>query len=83
VVSQVVQLGDTPHLERLIGPVKVLLDAYQDGEIDEIYLCYTKFINSMSQEPVVEQLIPLAPERMRRPRGAAPGTTSTSRTRQT
>jgi len=59
VVSQVVGLGDTPHLEKLIGPVKVLLDAYQAGELSEVYLCFTKFINTMKQEPVVEQLLPL------------------------
>jgi len=59
VVSQVVGLGDTPHLEKLIGPVKVLLDAYQAGELSEVYLCYTKFINTMKQEPMVEQLLPL------------------------
>ncbi|MCH8179013.1 MAG: F0F1 ATP synthase subunit gamma [Proteobacteria bacterium] len=59
VVSQVVGLGDTPHLEKLIGPVKVLLDAYQAGELSSVYLCYTKFINTMKQEPLVEQLLPL------------------------
>lgn len=59
VVSSVTQIGDTPHLEKLIGPLKVMLDAYQDGTIDAVYLCYTKFINTMRQEPVVEQLLPL------------------------
>ena len=53
VVSQATQLGDTPHLDKLIGPVKVLLDAYVAGEINSVYLCYTKFINTMKQEPVV------------------------------
>jgi F-type H+-transporting ATPase subunit gamma len=70
VVSQVVQLGDTPHLERLVGPVKVLLDAYQNEGIDAIYLCYTKFINSMSQEPVIEKLVPLAPDKVKADKGA-------------
>ncbi|MEN9768800.1 MAG: hypothetical protein RLZZ180_430 [Pseudomonadota bacterium] len=60
VVSQVTQLGDKPHLEKLIGPVKVLLDAYAEGKVNAVYLCYTKFINTMRQEPVVEQLLPLA-----------------------
>ena len=60
VVSHVVQLGDTPHLDRMIGPVKILLDAYQEGKLDSIYLCYTKFINTMKQEPVVEKLLPLS-----------------------
>jgi F-type H+-transporting ATPase subunit gamma len=59
IVSQATQLGDTPHLDKLIGPVKVMLDAYQDGKIDKVYLCYTKFINTMRQEPVIEQLLPL------------------------
>ena len=69
VVAHAVQLGDTPHLERLLGPVKVLLDAYQAGEIDAIHLAYTKFINSMSQEAVIEQLVPLTPERVAAERG--------------
>jgi len=60
VVAHVTQLGDTPHLERLIGPVKVLLDAYVRGEINAVYLAYTKFVNTMKQESVVEQLLPLA-----------------------
>jgi len=59
IVSSVTQIGDTPHLEKLIGPIKVMLDAYQDGQLDAVYLCYTKFINTMRQEPVVEQLLPL------------------------
>lgn len=64
VVSHVTQLGDAPHLERLIGPVKVLLDAYATGQLSAVYLCYTRFINTMKQEPVLEPLLPLAPERL-------------------
>lgn len=64
VVSHAVQLGDTPHLEKLIGPVKVLLDAYQEGNLDAVYLCYTKFINTMKQEPTIEQLLPLSAEKL-------------------
>jgi F-type H+-transporting ATPase subunit gamma len=64
VVSHVVQIGDTPHLEKLIGPVKVLLDAYQEGRLDAVYIVYTKFINTMKQEPMLEQLLPLSSERM-------------------
>ncbi len=60
VVSHATQLGDKPHLEKLIGPVKVMLDAYNKGELNAVYLCYTKFINTMRQEPVIEQLLPLA-----------------------
>jgi len=59
VVSHVTGLGDTPHLDKLIGPVKVLLDAYTEGRINAVYLCYTKFINTMKQEAVVQQLLPL------------------------
>jgi F-type H+-transporting ATPase subunit gamma len=64
VVAHVTQLGDTPHLERLIGPVKVLLDAFAEGKLDAIYLCYTRFINTMRQEAVVEHLLPLPAERL-------------------
>ena len=60
VVANVVGLGDTPHLEKLIGPVKVLLDAYTAGELSAVYLCFTRFINTMKQEPVVKQLLPLS-----------------------
>jgi F-type H+-transporting ATPase subunit gamma len=60
VVSQVTQLGDKPHLDKLIGPVKVLFDAYAEGKLSAVYLCYTKFINTIKQEPLVEQLLPLA-----------------------
>lgn len=64
VVSHVVQLGDAPHLEKLIGPVKIVLDAFVAGELDAVYLCYTKFINTMKQEPQVEPLLPLGAERL-------------------
>ena len=59
-VSQAVALGDTPHLESLIGPAKVLFDAYIKGEIDVLYIAYNRFINTMKQEPIVEQLLPLS-----------------------
>ncbi len=64
VVSHVTQLGDAPVLERLIGPVKVMLDAFVEGKVDAVYLCYTRFINTMKQEPMVEQLLPLSAERL-------------------
>ncbi|MEY2801619.1 MAG: hypothetical protein RL513_1204 [Pseudomonadota bacterium] len=64
VVSHATQLGDTPHLDKLIGPVKVLLDQYAEGKLKAVYLCYTKFINTMKQEPVVEQLLPLSADHM-------------------
>jgi len=60
VVSQAVQLGDAPQLDKLIGPVKTMLDAFVAGELDEVHICYTKFINTMKQEPLVEQLLPLS-----------------------
>ena len=65
VVSHVTQLGDTPHLDRLIGPVKVLLDQYAAGQLSAVYLFYTKFINTMKQEPMAEPLLPLSAEKMR------------------
>ncbi len=64
VVAHEVGLGDTPHLERIVGPVKVLLDAYLEGKIDRVLLCYNKFINTMKQEPLAEQLLPLTGEKM-------------------
>ena len=64
VVAHVTQLGDRPHLDRLIGPVKVLLDAYAKGEVNAVYLSYTRFINTMKQEVVMEQLLPLSAVQM-------------------
>jgi len=64
VVSHVTHLGDTPHLEKLIGPVKVVLDAYSRGELSAVYLSYTKFINTMKQEPVLEKLLPLSADQI-------------------
>jgi len=64
VVSHVVQVGDAPPLDRLIGPVKVMLDAFVAGEVDSVHLCYTRFINTMKQEPVIEQFLPLSAERL-------------------
>ncbi|RFO94788.1 F0F1 ATP synthase subunit gamma [Rhodoferax lacus] len=64
VVSHVTHLGDKPHLDKLIGPVKVLLDAYAKGEVNAVYLCYNKFVSTMKQDPVVEQLLPLSSTQM-------------------
>jgi F-type H+-transporting ATPase subunit gamma len=66
VVSNVVHLGDTPHLEKLIGAVKVQLDLYSEGKISAVYLAYTRFVNTMKQEPVIEQLLPLSAEQFER-----------------
>ena len=62
VVSQLTGLGDTPHLEKLNGPVKVQLDAYMKGETDVLYIAFTRFINTMKQEPTLYQLLPLSGE---------------------
>ena len=64
VMSHAVHLGDAPPLDKLIGPVKVMLDAFVEGKIDAVQLCYTKFINTMTQEPKIEQLLPLSGERL-------------------
>jgi len=66
VVSNVVHLGDTPHLEKLIGAVKVQLDLFSEGKISAVYLAYTRFVNTMKQEPVIEQLLPLSAEQFER-----------------
>jgi F-type H+-transporting ATPase subunit gamma len=63
VVSEVVQLGDAPNLDRLIGAVKVQLDAYAEGRIDAVYVAYNRFVNTMKQEPVYQQLLPLSDDR--------------------
>ena len=63
-VSHVIGLGDTPHLDKLIGAVKVQLDAYEKGEVDVVYVAYTRFINTMKQESVVEQLLPLTADKL-------------------
>lgn len=60
IVSHITGIGDTPHLEKLIGPLKVQIDAYMSGEVDAVFLAYTRFINTMKQEAVIEQLLPLA-----------------------
>ena len=67
VKSHVIGLGDVPHMETLIGAIKVMLDAYTAGEIDQVYVCYTKFINTMKQEPTMEMLLPLSGEKLGSP----------------
>jgi F-type H+-transporting ATPase subunit gamma len=64
VISHAIQLGDAPQLDKLIGPVKVMLDAFVAGKLDAVYICNTKFINTMKQEPVIEQLLPLTAGRL-------------------
>jgi F-type H+-transporting ATPase subunit gamma len=74
IVSQVTALGDTPHLDKLIGPVKVQLDLYEKGGIGSLYIVYTRFINTMKQEPVMEQLLPLPADRLKGDEHATKGT---------
>ena len=62
IVSEATRLGDTPHLDVLIGPVKVMLDAYTDNRIDRLYLVHNHFQSTMSQTPQLEQLIPIHAE---------------------
>ena len=69
IVSQVTQLGDRPQMDRLIGAVKVMLDGYTQDRFDRLMIFYTRFINTMKQEPVMEQLLPLSGERLGAPEG--------------
>ena len=67
IVSQVTQLGDRPQMEKLIGAVKIMLDGYTNDRFDRLMLAYTRFLNTMKQEPVIEQLLPLSGERLGAP----------------
>jgi F-type H+-transporting ATPase subunit gamma len=69
IVSQATGLGDRPKLENLIGAVKVMLDSYTEDRFDRVLIFYTRFINTMRQEPVMEQLLPLSGERLGAPEG--------------
>jgi F-type H+-transporting ATPase subunit gamma len=62
IVAEKTQLGDTVHIEELIGSVKVMLDAYEEGTLDRLFLVYSEFVNTMTQKPIMEQLLPLAGE---------------------
>ena len=68
-VSQAVQLGDRPQLEKLIGAIKIMLEGYNTDRFDRLMLFYTRFINTMKQEPVMEQLLPIKGERLGAPEG--------------
>ena len=70
IVSQATGLGDRPRLESLIGAVKVMLDGYTQDRFDRLVLFYTRFVNTMKQEPVTEQLLPLSGERLGTPEGS-------------
>jgi F-type H+-transporting ATPase subunit gamma len=67
IVSHAIQLGDRAQLEKLIGPVKVVMDAFVQGHTDRVMLAYNRFVNTMKQEPVIEQLLPLSGERLGSP----------------
>ncbi len=62
IVSSATHLGDTPRIEELIGSIKIMLDAYVEGGIDRLFLVYNRFVNTMTQQPEVIQLLPLAGE---------------------
>jgi F-type H+-transporting ATPase subunit gamma len=64
VVSSAIQLGDRPVLDKLIGPIKVALDAFDKGEVDAVYIAYSDFINSMKQDPKIQQLVPLTADKL-------------------
>ena len=64
VMAQVTHMGDKPHIEDLIGTVKVMLDAYESGEIDAIYIAFNEFVNTMTQQPTVHQLVPIHAEKV-------------------
>ena len=66
-ISHAIQLGDRPQMEKLIGAVKVMLDGYTGDRFDRLMIAYTRFINTMKQEPVIEQLLPLSGERLGAP----------------
>ena len=71
VVSHLTGIGDTPHMEKLVGPIKVQVDAFTQGKIGALYIVYTRFINTMKQEPVVEQVLPLPADRLKQDERAA------------
>ena len=70
VVSHVIGMGDKPHMERLIGALKIMLDGYTQDRFDRLEIFYTKFVNTMKQEPVMEQLLPLSGEKLGAPEGS-------------
>ena len=69
VVSHVIGLGDTPHMDKMVGALKVMLDGYTSDRFDRLIIFYTKFLNTMKQEPVMEQLLPLSGEKLGAPEG--------------
>lgn len=69
IISRDVGYGDAPSAARLVGAVKVMLDAYRQGEVDEVHLCFSKFVNTVKQEPQMERLLPIPPESVQKTGG--------------
>jgi len=69
IVSHAVQIGDRPQMDKLIGTIKVMLDGYMSDRFDRLMIGYTRFINTMKQEPVIEQLLPLSGDKLGAPEG--------------
>jgi F-type H+-transporting ATPase subunit gamma len=69
IVSHAVQIGDRPQMDKLIGTIKVMLDGYMSDRFDRLMIGYTRFVNTMKQEPVIEQLLPLSGEKLGAPEG--------------
>ncbi|MBM3366859.1 MAG: F0F1 ATP synthase subunit gamma [Betaproteobacteria bacterium] len=67
IVSHAIQIGDRPQMDKLIGTIKVMLDGYTQDRFDRVVIAYTRFLNTMKQEPVLEQLLPLSGERLGAP----------------
>ena len=67
IVAHAIQIGDRPQMDKLIGTIKVMLDGYTKDRFDRLLIGYTRFLNTMKQEPVLEQLLPLSGERMGSP----------------
>jgi len=65
--SNITGLGDQPELDSLLGAIKIMLDAYIAGEIDQLFICYTRFINTMKQEPIMDQVLPLIGDKLGSP----------------
>ena len=59
VVGRVAKLGDIPHLQDIVGVIKIMLDAYNEGRIDELHVINNEFVNSMTQNPIIQQLLPV------------------------
>ena len=68
IISREVGYGDAPSATRLVGAVKVMLDAYRRGEVGEVHLAYSKFVNTVKQEPQMERLLPIPPESVQKKR---------------